>query len=149
MARKDALQKISKVLVARRNELRHRLSGNLRDLGDGSAGTGDAADIAFGSVGDEMASQLAELESKELMQTEIALMRIKQGRYGVCEVCAKKIPVARMDALPYCLTCVTCHAQVAKDVHWLDAQMATDWDKVRDDTDSEYDVSAMELELTK
>ena len=149
MARKDALQKISNVLVARRNELRHRLSGNLRDLGDGSAGTGDAADIAFGSVGDEMASQLAELESKELMQTEIALMRIKQGRYGVCEVCAKKIPVARMDALPYCLTCVVCHSQVAKDVHWLDAQMATDWDKVRDDVDSEYDVSAMELELTK
>ncbi len=149
MARKDALLKITKVLLARRNELRSRLSGNLQDLGGGFAGSGDAADVAFGSVGDEMASQLAELEAKELMQTEIALLRIKQGRYGVCEVCVKKIPVARMDALPYCITCVQCHSQVAKDAHWLDAQMATGWDKVRDDADSEYDVSALEMELTK
>lgn len=149
MARKDALLKITKVLLARRNELRSRLSGNLQDLGGGSSGSGDAADVAFGSVGDEMASQLAELEAKELMQTEIALLRIKQGRYGICEVCAKKIPVARMDALPYCITCVKCHSQVAKDAHWLDAQMAADWDRVRDDADSEYDIAAMEMELTK
>jgi len=149
MARKDALLKITKILIARREELRHRLSGNLNDLGGGYGGAGDAADVAFGSVGDEMASQLAELEAKELMQTEIALLRIKQGRYGVCEVCSKKIPVARMDALPYCLTCVQCHSQVAKDAHWLDAQMAADWDKVRDEGDSEYDVNALEMELTK
>ena len=148
MARKDALLKISKILIARRNELRSRLNGNLQDLGGGSAGTGDVADAAFGSVGDEMASQLAELEAKELMQTEIALMRIKQGRYGVCEVCAKKIPVARMDALPYRITCVKCHAEVAKDAYWLETQMAADWDRVRDDADSEFDISVMEANLS-
>lgn len=149
MARKDALKRITKVLVARRNELRNRLNGNLQDLGGSSAGSGDMADAAFGSVGDEMACQLAQLEAKELMQTEIALMRIKQGRYGICEVCAKKIPVARMDALPYTITCVKCHSEVAKDSHWLDAQMASDWDRIRDTEDSEFDVSAMELELSK
>lgn len=148
MARKEALQKITKILLARRNELRNRLNGNLRDLG-GAAGLGDAADQAFGSIGDEMTSQLAEMEAKELQQTEIALMRIKQGRYGVCEVCAKKIPVARLNALPYCITCVQCHSQVAKDAHWLDAQMAADWDRVRDGDSSEFDLSAMELEVSK
>lgn len=150
MPRKDALVKITKTLLARRDELRNRLSGNLRDLGGaGNGGLGDAADIAFGNLGDEMASQLAEMETKELMQTEIALLRIKQGRYGVCEVCAKKIPLARMNALPYTITCVACHSQVAKDTHWLDAQMAVDWDRVRDTDSSEFDVSALEAELSK
>lgn len=148
MARKEALQKITRILLARRNELRARLSGNLNDLG-GNGAMGDAADVAFGSLGHEMASQLAEMEAKELQQTEIALMRIKQGRYGVCEVCAKRIPVARLNALPYCITCVACHSQVAKDAHWLDAQMASDWAHVRDGESSEFDISAMEAELTK
>ena len=107
MARKEALQKITKILLARRNELRNRLNGNLRDLG-GTAGLGDAADMAFGSLGDEMTSQLAEMEAKELMQTEIALMRIKQGRYGVCEVCHGFIGIDRLMALPSAPRCITC-----------------------------------------
>lgn len=45
---------------------------------------------------------------KVLMETRLALSKIKIGKYGVCENCAKKIERARLEAYPqarYCLDC--------------------------------------------
>ena len=77
--------------------------------------TGDSADAAFEHAGEELASQLAELEAKELAQVERALLRIKQGTYGVCEACATKIPVARLNALPYSTLCIKCQREAETD----------------------------------
>src|SRR4030088_2768994 len=108
MARREALLRLHKSLVARGNALRKVLAGELADLRSPKSmnATGDAADAAFDSGSEEIASQLAELESRELSQIERALARIKQGTYGLCEVCQIKIPVARLNALPYSTTCV-------------------------------------------
>ena len=72
MARKDALLRLHKTLLARRTELRKRLGMQLEDLAHvkHSSPSGDAADAAFDSSGEELASTLAELESKELAQVE-------------------------------------------------------------------------------
>jgi len=151
MARPAALQKISKILIGRRNELHKRLSRDLQDLGrSGSSTSGDAADAAFGNTGDEMTSQLAQLESKEAAQIELALQRIGQGRYGICDVCSKKIPVARLNALPYCVMCVTCQAEVEKDSTWLDSHADMAWGAIRDSADDrEMDYAAVQAELGK
>ena len=151
MARPAALQKISKVLIGRRNELRRRLSRDLHDLGRSKSNTsGDAADAAFGNSGDEMTSQLAQLESKEVAQIELALQRIGQGRYGICDVCSKKIPVARLNALPYCVMCVGCQAEVEKDSTWLDSHADMAWGEIRDSADDrDLDFAAVQAELGK
>ncbi len=39
---------------------------------------------------------------------DAALARLKNGSYGTCASCGEKIPVARLDALPYVTTCVNC-----------------------------------------
>src|SRR4051794_29895691 len=72
MARRDALLRLHKSLTARRTELRKRLGMELNDLGHAkqSSAAGDSADAAFDSSGEELASQLAELESRELQQIE-------------------------------------------------------------------------------
>ena len=87
MARRDALLRLHKSLLARRAALRKALAGELADLRKASAQSGDSADVAFDSGSDEIATQLAELEARELSQIERALARIKQGTYGVCELC--------------------------------------------------------------
>ena len=82
MARRDALLKLHKRLVARRNELRKVLAGELKDLRgfDQRNLTGDAADAAFDTGSDEISSQLAELEARELAQVERALAQLRRWR---------------------------------------------------------------------
>ena len=149
MARKDALLKITKTLLARRNELRKRLGMDLSDLGFANAGSGDAADAAFGATGGELASQLAVLENRELAQIELALVRLKQGRYGVCDTCEKRIPVGRLDAVPYSVMCVKCQGAAEKDGDWLEAHAHFSWSDVRDDADRDIDYASVQAEMGK
>jgi len=104
MARRDALLRLHKTLLARRQALRKALAGELADLRNFKGDTGDSVDVAFDSGNEEIATQLAELEARELSQIERALARMKQGTYGVCEHCQGKIPVSRLNALPYSTT---------------------------------------------
>ena len=150
MARKDALLKITKTLIARRNELRKRLGADLNDLGGSLAGSGDAADIAFGASGGELSSQLAQLESRELAQIELALVRLKQGRYGTCDVCEKKIPVGRLNAVPYSVMCVKCQSQAERDGDWLEAHAHFSWGDVKDESaDRDIDYASVQAEMGK
>src|SRR3989440_12773410 len=129
MARRDALVRLHKSLMARRDELRKRLGGDLKDLSNSHKGdaTGDSADLAFDSGSEEVASQLAELESRELAQIERALAKLKQGTYGLCEGCQTKIPVARLNALPYSTCCVECQREMERYPDWDDRRSAN-WD---------------------
>ncbi len=102
MARKDALMSMRQILVKRRDALRKALAGDLSLLKELRAQTaGDLVDAALDSAQDEISSQLAEVESRELANVENALERMRTGNYGVCEGCSCKIPMAR---LTHCLT---------------------------------------------
>src|SRR5262245_17467753 len=134
MARRDALLRLHKSLQSRRNELRRRLGGELNDLGRTrtAAPGGDSVDAAFESGSEEIASQLAELEAKELRQVERAMAKIKNGSYGVCEGCQAKIPVARLNALPYSTLCVKCQREYESDAGLAGGRIGAGWDAVND-----------------
>jgi DnaK suppressor protein len=149
MARRDALLRLHKTLTARSVALRKTLARELADLRLKSQ-SGDTADAAFDAGSEEIASQLAELEARELSQIERAIARMKQGTYGLCEVCQTKIPVARLNALPYSTTCVQCQREMETYPGWADRKGAGDWQKVSDDSgeDREVDLSSIELDLS-
>jgi len=63
MARREALLRLHKTLVSRRDELRRRLGGEIKQLRN-SFDTGDSADQAFDTGSEEVNSQLAELEAR-------------------------------------------------------------------------------------
>lgn len=132
MARQDALLRLHKTLLARRAELRKRLGIDLEDLANRkqSSASGDAADAAFDSSGEELASTLAEFESKELAQVERAIKQLKQGTYGKCEVCSIRIPVARLNALPYSTVCIKCQREIEAEGGWMHGQTGEDWGRI-------------------
>jgi DnaK suppressor protein len=105
LSRKASLQKLKEVLLKRRDALRQALAGDLGSLNElrGQPG-GDTLDAALDSAHDEINSQLAELESRELARIEKALERMRNGTYGICEITGKPIPLARLQALPYATT---------------------------------------------
>jgi DnaK suppressor protein len=144
MARRDALLRLHKTLVGRRDELVKRLGRDLSDLRM-SQDTGDEADKAFDAGSGEVTSQLAQLESRELFQIERAIRRLKQGTYGVCEGCSKKIPVSRLNALPFSTTCIACQREMELYGTW-EGRGAGDWEKV---SDSSFDVGEREVKLSE
>lgn len=115
MARKDALLNLRAILVKRRDALRSALAGDLTLLKElRSESPGDVVDAAYDSAQDEISSQLAEVESRELASIENALERMKSGTYGQCEVCGGRIPMARLNALPYATMCIECQRDLER-----------------------------------
>jgi DnaK suppressor protein len=155
MARQEALLRLHKTLLSRRTELRKRLGKELEDLAHvkHSSASGDAADAAFDASGEELASTLAELESKELAQIERALRRLKSGSYGKCEACNCTIPVARLNALPYSTLCVKCQRDMESEGGWLLGRSAEDWGRLTDRAnpmeDRDVSLSDLEIDLSK
>ena len=68
----------------------------------------DLADIASDDVDRKMIEAIGSQELKRLRMIDAALTRIQQGKYGLCIKCSKKIPHARLEAIPYALMCVEC-----------------------------------------
>ena len=149
MARSDALLRITKLLLAKRSQLRKRLGMQLDQLDKGTT-VGDSAEAAFTASGEEIATQLAQLDAKELGHIELALNRVKQGLYGVCNGCDAKIPVARLDALPYSVLCIKCQREAEKDSRWLDDRLASlDFNKMGDGGGRELSLADLEMDLSK
>ena len=145
MARKDAIIKLRQVLKLRRDAMHKALAGDLSMLKELSEQTtGDVVDFALDSTQDEISSQLAEVESRELAQIENALERMREGTYGQCEGCNGNIPLPRLQALPYATFCISCQREAEK----LSAQgiPSADWGRLISGNLADSD-STMSLEV--
>lgn len=126
MSRGEALQKLKLDLVNRRDAIRAALKGDLSALREISLATGDLADVALDYAHEEVTSHMAEVESKELLKIDDAIARFGQGNFGACEGCAKPIPLARLEALPYATLCIKCQVK-------LEESGLSDWSQLMDD----------------
>jgi DnaK suppressor protein len=138
MARQNALLRLHKNLLARKKRLGNKLADEVAYLHDGQAANavGDSADLAFEADGDEISSRLAELDDRELSQIERALARWQHGMYGICEggswQCQKKIPVARLDALPYARYCIHCERALEMRLNVRASLRTGNWGQITD-----------------
>ena len=153
MARKDAILRLHKHLLAQREALRKALNLEIADLCDiPDLATGDSVDAASDAAHHAVSSQIAELESRELAKVERALQRIRSGKYGVCEGCGKKIPLARLNALPYTTLCIACQRDEEQFGNRGEDEDSGGWDKVyeieRSQRDEQIRLSDIELDLS-
>src|SRR3972149_1914911 len=131
MTRKDSIMKMRELLITRRNALRKALAGDLSLLKQLREQTGgDVVDAALDAAQDEISSQLAEVESRELANIERGPLRVRKGNYGGCEICGDRIPLTRLKALPYATSCIEC--QRAAETSGAGAGGAGDWSRVLD-----------------
>ena len=147
MARKESIMKLHALLVNRRDALRKALAGDLsllKALPDQIGG--DVVDAALDAAQDEISSKLAEVESRELVQIDGAIERFREGTYGRCQVCNGKIPLARLNALPYAMTCIEC--QRAAERGEGGTATGADWSRVMDTGLGDSEVSFRDLETS-
>ena len=146
MGRKEAILKLRQVLVRRRDALRKALAGDLSSLKELRQQTsGDMLEAALDSAQDEISSQLAEVESRELAQIEMALERMRNGTYGICEVTGRPIPLARLQALPYATMCIEAQREAEKS--GAGGQRSADWGSLIDPHAGDNDVLLNDLEM--
>jgi DnaK suppressor protein len=146
MSRKDAILKMRQILLKRRDALRKALAGDLSLLKELNAQTsGDMVDAALDSVQDEISSQLAEVESRELARIEYALERMHEGQFGICEGCGTNIPMARLHALPYATCCIKCQREAEH--QGVGASSEVDWSRLLDVSSSDAELSINDIEL--
>jgi DnaK suppressor protein len=145
MTRKDAISSLRKVLVRRRDALRNALAGDWSMLQElRSQSKGDVGDYAADAVQDEISTQLAEVESRELAYIENALERMQAGGYGLCEHCNTNIPLARLQALPYATLCIRCQREAEKSGG---GRSSPDWGRLIDSGGADNDVVFSDIEL--
>ena len=146
MARKDSILSMRQILIKRRDALRKALAGDLsllKELREQSSG--DVIDAALDSAQDEINSQLAEVESRELASIEMALEQMREGSFGVCQICECKIPMARLHALPYATTCIDCQREAER--QGANGAGGSDWSRVNDSHSAEADLSINDIEM--
>lgn len=140
VSRKEALVQLRQTLISRRDSIRSALAGDLNLLRElRGQPSGDVVDAALDTAQDEISSQLAEVESRELASIETALERMRDGDYGVCESCNDGIPLARLQALPYAVMCIKCQRKAER--NGTAPNGPRDWSKLLDSV-SDSDLSA-------
>ena len=146
MLRKEAVGNLRQILVRRRDALRQALAGDLSSLRELRQQTsGDLLDAAMDTAQDEISSQLAEVESRELAHIDVALERMRDGNYGLCEGCNEGIPMARLQALPYATMCIQCQREAEKSGSAIGG--GPNWQRILDVGMADNEVSAGDLEI--
>lgn len=145
MNRKEAILNLRRVLIKRRDALRRVLAGDLDSMKEfNEEPLDDPPDLD--SLQDEISSQLAEVESRELSRTEYALERIREGNYGVCEACGTTIPMARLHALPYAEYCIKCQREMERQKAESSAK-GDAWSQLLDLSSRSPDLSIEDIKL--
>ena len=75
-------------------------------------GVKDTVDMSLMDVNKELALRLGERESQMIADIDQALMRIKEGSYGICARCGKLIDERRLEALPTARYDAACQALI-------------------------------------
>lgn len=70
--------------------------------------SGDIYDQASSERDRELGLLLGDREREKLHAIDEALLRIREGEYGICEECEEEIPLGRLKALPFARHCVRC-----------------------------------------
>ncbi|HET7112935.1 MAG TPA: TraR/DksA family transcriptional regulator [Pyrinomonadaceae bacterium] len=63
-------------------------------------GVKDSVDLSVQDLNKEIALRLGERSSQVVADIDQALLRIKEGSYGICARCGKPIDERRLEALP-------------------------------------------------
>ncbi|MEE2987298.1 MAG: TraR/DksA family transcriptional regulator [Nitrospinota bacterium] len=109
------VNKIREKLLQNRAELMKILQSSQaieRDVGELSFS--NEIDLASSLEGREMMFQLSSRDRNEIKMLEKALFKIDRGLYGICESCAKKISMKRLQILPLSTLCIECQESLER-----------------------------------
>ncbi|MFH0952578.1 MAG: TraR/DksA C4-type zinc finger protein [Patescibacteria group bacterium] len=116
---KETIEKIRQKLVEEEKILANQISRVIKPDARPGASTNDAAFPEYGTSEDDNAAEVATFQDNLSLENELeknynnvklALVKIKENRYGICENCQSKISDKRLLAFPVARHCLKCKA---------------------------------------
>ncbi len=74
----------------------------------------DWEDIGQMTYTEELLDNLSQIEINTLKEIDLALKKIENGSYGICENCGVEIPFERLCAIPWTRYCAGCAEEAEK-----------------------------------
>lgn len=109
MLTKEEINVYQNKLLDRRVQIEKNLRGTTLELeGMRELELNDEGDYAAASAETIVDSAILIQQRKELNEIELALDKIKEGTFGICEMCEEPIAKARLDVKNFARFCITC-----------------------------------------
>ena len=110
---KDFNLQMKETLLALKKEVLDQIVSNDADFHQIVEGTDskDEVDVANDEIDIKMLEAKGIKDLNRLKLIENAIIRIEQGKYGICVRCRKQIPQERLKTIPYALMCVQCQSE--------------------------------------
>jgi DnaK suppressor protein len=109
----EKLEHFRQLLIAQlRQHTEHIRDDQAAALELSDDGVKDSSDLSVMDVNKELALRLGERESQMVADIDQALLRIKEGSYGICARCGKPIDERRLEALPTARYDANCQALI-------------------------------------
>ena len=102
------VRKLEATLHARAAQLVHSLAERNQITIERSA---DAFDATVLAAERENSAQTLGQEFRLLREVELALVRLREGSFGICQGCEEQITLKRLQAIPWAAYCVSCQQE--------------------------------------
>lgn len=117
--KKNDMEKFKKRLVSLQNHLAGMLRGTAEEVKSGDDAKGYSqhqADEGTDDFNKIISLELSNQEQTLLRQVERALEKIDEETYGVCDISGEKIPLKRLEAVPYATMTVQAQERMEKGI---------------------------------
>ena len=109
---KKNLTKLKEDLAHDINNMAKNPGGQDADFEENAGHVQHMADVATDMYDREFNLSLASNERGVLHKIEVALKKIADKSFGLCETCKKPIAAARLAAIPYVENCLKCQEKI-------------------------------------
>jgi DnaK suppressor protein len=106
--KENTLKKLKSLLLNRRREMLQQVAHLELEREELDQHSIEAVDSAQEENLAQLIRKLDERGKEEIGEIELALTKMSSGRYGICELCGKSIPIKRLMVLPASRLCRNC-----------------------------------------
>ena len=112
------MEPFKKELLERKEQIEKNLNGTFHEMSEMRAlDLSDEADYAAVAVETDIDAAIMEQQRKELAEIELALDKIRDGSYGICEMCEDEINMERLRVKNFARFCIACREITEKEHH--------------------------------
>ncbi len=111
------IEEVKKTLIGMKKAIFKEIDAGIKEGSskDSTEYRGDNYDIASSERDRELSYMLGDRERKKVREIDNALIKIKEGTYGVCDECGEPISKKRLKVIPYSNLCINCQSRAEEE----------------------------------